>query len=271
LKGIAVIAESDFDARATVFEVPLYEPIKLTNASASRYLELFNSRATRIDGHCPYCERESVFHSSALNQSQIFNLAVVKGIKPANLYCARNNGHIITIYFSMTCSSEDKNPNLVFQKIGQIPSHADIANGGLKEFSRVLEKDDRSEMVRANGLAAHGVNIGAFVYLRRVFERLILRAKSRLKDGPEDATFLGMRMEDRIHTLSDVLPSFLTENKKVYSVLSRGIHELDEATCGKHYELMKMSIFLMLEQEREIREREEREQSLAKLVSGLEI
>jgi hypothetical protein len=154
---IAVVAESDFDARATVFEVPLYEPIKLTNESAAQYLELFNAGATKIDGHCPFCGRESVFHSRGLFQTPIHNLTTVKGIKSAELYCTRGSSHRITMFFSMDCSDSEKYPNIIFQKIGQIPSHADIANGGLKEFSRVLEKDDRSEMIRANGLAAEAV------------------------------------------------------------------------------------------------------------------
>ena len=38
-------------------------------------------------------------------------------------------------------------------------------------------------------------------------------------------------MEDRIRTLKGFLPPFLVANWKIYSILSKGIHELSEVEC----------------------------------------
>lgn len=260
----------DFNAQQIVFETPLYEIIKLTEGTARQFSELFNAGETKIDGYCVGCGRDSVFHSLSIFSGRNVDYDDLKGIKVAKFFCARDKTHIITIFTEMDYQRDKADLDLAFHKIGQVPTHADIANGNLGEFKSVLKGADRSEIIRANGLAAHGVNIGAFVYLRRVFERLIGRARLRMSNPPPDADFTKLRMEEKISALSSVLPAFLVKNKKVYSVLSKGIHELDEDTCGKHYELMRMSIQLMLEQERDIVEREAKESQLAKLISDLE-
>ncbi len=63
----------------------------------------------------------------------------------------------------------------LIQKVGQFPSLADIANDESKAYSSVLKGTDARELHTAIGLAAHGVGIGSYVYLRRVFEHLIER------------------------------------------------------------------------------------------------
>jgi hypothetical protein len=91
--------------------------------------------------------------------------------------------------------------NFGFQKIGQFPSLADTANDAAKLYSKVMEDEDRRELSRAVGLAAHGVGIGSFVYLRRVFERLIdrrFKASGLAEDG-----YNGLRMDEKIQFLRD--------------------------------------------------------------------
>ena len=58
-------------------------------------------------------------------------------------------------------------------KIGQYPSLADIANDESRTYRSVLDETDGAELHRVIGLAAHGVGVGSFVYLRRILERLI--------------------------------------------------------------------------------------------------
>ena len=41
----------------------------------------------------------------------------------------------------------------------------------IKQYDKELRKPDLKEFTRAIGLAANGVGIGSFVYLRRIFER----------------------------------------------------------------------------------------------------
>ena len=75
--------------------------------------------------------------------------------------------------------------------------------------------------------------MGSFVYLWRVFERLITRRfeEFKVEEGWNDAKFVGKRMSEKIELLEHYLPDFLVRNKKVYSILSRGIHELQEEEC----------------------------------------
>lgn len=63
------------------------------------------------------------------------------------------------------------------RKIGQYPSAADLAFGSLDAaFNRELEDGWRRELGTAVGLQSHGVGIGSFVYLRRIFEALLEEA-----------------------------------------------------------------------------------------------
>ncbi|WP_056371699.1 MULTISPECIES: hypothetical protein [unclassified Sphingopyxis] len=135
-------------------------------------------------------------------------------------------------------------------KIGQFPSAADVSFGELRSIDKALDPIDRRELGTALGLFAHGTVLGAFVYLRRVFERMIWRAHERqTQAGHPIEGFATMRMDQRIAALKDELPVSVVQNSGVFSVLSIGIHELTEEQCGKHFPVLKSVLFQMLEQE----------------------
>ena len=133
-----------------------------------------------------------------------------------SLVCARNDSH--KIFFNLHLE------DTTIQKVGQIPSFADIALDESKDYSKLLDKEDTSEFHKAIGLAAHGVGIGSYVYLRRIFERLIAKRFAEYKEveGWDEAAFRAMRMKERIEHLKDHLPEFLVSNAKLYSILSLG-------------------------------------------------
>jgi hypothetical protein len=56
-------------------------------------------------------------------------------------------------------------------------------------------------------------------------------------------------MEKKIEFLHDHLPVFLVQNRKLYNILSAGIHELTEAQCAEGYELARLGITLIVEEE----------------------
>jgi len=87
--------------------------------------------------------------------------------------------------------------------------------------------------------------------LRRVFERLINGRFVEFKDveGWSDADFVGKRMDEKIEILKGHLPSFLVRNRKVYSILSKGIHDLEEPECLNAFEVLKHSIFFILDED----------------------
>lgn len=200
-----------------------------------------------FDTYCIGCKRETTFRI----QTQKVATRSIGGryaihVTPPSIFAARavcqRGFHVYTYVFT---DSDDR-----LTKIGQTPSVADLSFGELRAIDRSLDKEDRTELGKAIGLSAHDTAIGAFVYLRRVFERMIQRAHERQSEvGNAVKGFETMRMEDRIAALKDELPEKVVENSAVFSVLSVGLHELTEEQCAKHFPVMKAVLFQMLEQE----------------------
>ncbi len=153
-------------------------------------------------------------------------------------------------------------------KAGQYPSLADLRKGELSRYRKCLDKERYAELNRAIGLSAHGVGIGSFVYLRRLIEYLLERARAEAsKDGSwDERAYDQARIVEKIRLLEHHLPRFLTENRKIYSVLSKGIHELSEEECLEYFEPLRVSIELMLDEEIQ---REERKAKESKAKSSL--
>jgi hypothetical protein len=128
---------------------------------------------------------------------------------------------------------------------------------------------DATEFHKAIGLAAHGVGIGSYVYLRRIFERLIKGRFDEFKETEKwsEEDFLKVRMHERIELLKEHLPEFLVRNKKVYSILSLGVHELDEKVCLEFFPVLRSSIVVILEEDKRKLEELRRQQDLEKAIS----
>ena len=153
-------------------------------------------------------------------------------------------------------------------KIGQWPSLADISLDELKPYRKGMTKEDSSELHKAIGLASHGAGVGSFVYIRRVFERIIYSRFDLHKDEMrwDEDDFKRMRMDDKVLLLKDFLPEFLVENRKIYGILSIGIHELDDTTCLSWFGAMKESVFFILEDDKKKREENKRRASFSGLI-----
>ena len=63
-----------------------------------------------------------------------------------------------------------------------------------------------------------------------------------------------MRMAERIDLLKDHLPGFLVNNKKLYRILSLGIHELNEADCLGFFSVIRQSTVYILEEDKRKKE-----------------
>ncbi|MCP5086629.1 MAG: hypothetical protein GY952_07505 [Rhodobacteraceae bacterium] len=227
--------------------------------------------SAKIDGHCPFCQKLSTFSKvSSTNwnlQPASGNLPVLmakEGFYELSITCARDSSHKIRYFYLL-----GKNK---VEKVGQHPSLADIANDEAATYHSVLSKEDSSELHKAVGLAAHGVGIGSFVYLRRVFERLIYRRFSEFKEieGWNEEEFLKSRMDDKVSQLKGHVPEFLYENRKIYSILSKGIHELSDEVCLRALEFLKLSIKIILEEDKKKREELELKQKAADAIKGFE-
>ena len=250
------------------FDIPLYTKIGIEESSDEFKLEDITSSLYRndernhFDGYNPLRKTESTFELLDLYYNKDF--LEKGGYETIYVKCKRYND-IFT--FSIFYSVEEK----YLIKIGQYPSIADFHIYEIKQYDKLLSKDVLKEFTKAIGLAANGVGIGSFVYLRRIFENLILESfKEAKQEGKvKDEAFNKSRMDEKIGLLKDYLPSFLVENKSIYSILSKGIHELDENTCLEYFETMKLGIEIILDQKLEKKKQKDKEEEAKKRIAQL--
>lgn len=149
------------------------------------------------------------------------------------------------------------------KKIGQYPSVADLSLPELKEYRKVMTQEDEKELKRAIGLFASGIGVGSFVYLRRIFERIIVTASQRaIEEGNiKEEEFGKAHVNGKIKMLAGYLPKSLVNNPVFYGIISKGIHELSEEDCLEFFPVMQSFIMMILRQWEKIRRDEEEEKN----------
>jgi hypothetical protein len=143
--------------REFILKVPLYTPYAYDEDTKDGVWELKYFSGS-IEGYCPWCTKDSIWVRYCQEKPEQFKHLLVQDHSFwVEFTCALDVTHKLSICVRAA--------NGVLQKIGQYPSIADLAAGDLKKYRKVLGKDRLFEFNRAIGLAAHGVGIGAFVYL----------------------------------------------------------------------------------------------------------
>jgi hypothetical protein len=231
---------------------PLYERFAVADEAARGRLRLLVNGKYHLDAHCAACKKLRPFWSAQRDQPlQLSGLADVVAV--VEFKCSQDARHALCFIVLFT-------PNWAW-KIGQFPSLADMATEELQRYKGVLGAQF-AEFRKGVGLAAHGVGIGAFVYLRRIFEQLIGEAACAAEADADPAwdkdTFQRSRMEDKINLLRQRLPPFLVENRVIYGIMSKGIHELQEQECLAIFPAMKAAIEIILDEKISAKERAEK-------------
>ncbi|OGJ49250.1 hypothetical protein A2229_02315 [Candidatus Peregrinibacteria bacterium RIFOXYA2_FULL_33_7] len=239
-------------------EMPLYFEISRDNIEIDKNIHELLRYSETIDAYCIWCKKESVFEIDK-SYEYLYDswnwLESIEFIK-ISCVCTRNKEHKYHIFFRKL-----KN---VLLKIGQYPSVADFQIPQAEKYRNILGEEKYKELTRGIGLAAHGVGIGSFVYLRRIFEQLIENAhKQAIKKRFSEKQFIKSRMDEKIKLLEKYLPLFLVENRNLYSILSKGIHELDESECLKYFDTVRIGIEQILD-EKIIQQEKERKAQEAK-------
>ncbi|MDD4931158.1 MAG: short-chain dehydrogenase [Candidatus Colwellbacteria bacterium] len=218
------------------FETPLYEAVSISELEkdAFRY---------DVDAYSAQNESETTYSIYTQEIDTWLKDSTTIGFYLITLTCKRKQNDVLrfTVY---------KDREIVL-KIGQYPSLADLQFAEIgKKYNKVLPSEDLKNLKKAIGLVSHGAGAGSFVYLRRIFEKLILETytnnASSLKINESD--FKIQRMMDKVETLKAFLPSQLVEMKGVYSILGKGVHELTEEECLRYFSPIKLSIELILDQ-----------------------
>jgi hypothetical protein len=178
-------------------------------------------------------------------------------------HCSRNSAHQALFVFRAHKG--------ILQKIGQIPSLADLALPDLRKYRQVLGDERFKELTRAIGLTTHGVGVGAFVYLRRIFESLIedAHAAAASDSSWDEDAYIRVRMDEKIGLLQEHLPDFLVQNRGLYGILSVGVHTLTEAECLAAFPAVRLAIELILDDLLEQRNRQAKLKSSAESLAAL--
>lgn len=271
----------------------LYNQIEITERNFKDLKQLFDG-SLKLDAYCVQCKVKRpfamlrpeckdikndrlIYLSSVLykdwfpitNQYQWLNPDYIESIRLLNLnfYCTMDPEHHLD--FTVLINGNK------MRKIGQYPSYSDINIAAFQEYKDIVNDLDLSELKQANYLSAHGISIGAFIYLRRVFERLIDNVKADVvQSGVKiDDEFDRKKMPEKIQLIQEYLPDFVVDNSSIYGILSEGVHKLDEETCNAYFEIVRDGILIMLKKTKqkqdEIKEERKLERDLQKLKSDL--
>ena len=221
-----------------VFDLPLYTKVKISeNPEILKGLCTFD---VRIDGYNPSKGIDSTYSLyDKMDPDYMYN----QGISEVQFRCKRHDDPLFIFI------RYDRNQDFV-EKVGQYPSVADIHIAQIKKYRRVLGESYIRDFTKAIGLAANGVGTGSFVYLRRIFEHLVdeLSKEAIAKGDINSHDYATSKMDNKLKMLEDYLPDVLKDNKPLYGVLSKGIHELSEEDCLKYFSIVRQIIELILDE-----------------------
>lgn len=251
--------------RSLCLDQTLYAAIQLNPERDVKFLDSLKFGVQQFDAHCVYCGQGATFRTSAertpSDVAHALKFGVAGGPDPKrltleggqfalHLWCLRHPGsHLYSYFFDYS------NTQGILTKVGQTPSLEDVAGADIERYRTILGAEF-AELRRATGLFAHGIGIGSFVYLRRIFESLVEAARLTADPtGDREAEFRNMRMTDRVSELAAHLPPAVVKFKDTYGILSLGLHELSEEDCKRYFPAVRAAVIAMLEQRYEAAEK----------------
>jgi len=184
-----------------------------------------------------------------------------------------------TLYKTFRCSLDSQHKVLYgflvdgeyIIKIAEYPSKYDSVKDGFNKYEIVLSKENISELAKASQLESYGYAIGSFLYYRRIFENIIINTfiSTDIKDKISEDDFRKKRMEDKIEYIQEHLPDYFNENSHIYSTLSKGIHELQEAECREYLPIVQTIIYFSLDEAVDKRKKELRKIEFANKLKNI--
>ena len=161
--------------QAFYLQVPLYQLFTISEEHVLDIGQIEHFGGT-VDTYCIWCQRDSVFRRTwgtiwerVPNQTPELTRTLLQDWRfTTELQCSRQLQHELIFYFMVA--------DRTIRKVGQFPSLATLRAAEIGKYRAILGDEQYGELARAVGLAAHDIGIGAFVYLRRIFEGLIEEA-----------------------------------------------------------------------------------------------
>ena len=256
-----------------LFLMPLYKKFKVDNIKES--INFFPINGQKVELYCPECRKRRISSFMDSNNTYenyyIYNKGllkdILKDIDYFQLIAKADCGHQLIAEFRVI----DEN---TIEKIGQYPSIYDLNEEiNNKRFLKLLDGEYRSYYTKACSLYSFNSCIGALIYLRRIFEKILTDTfeenKENLSVSSEE--YKKMKMKDKIETIKDYLPEIMREQgfNVIYTKISNGIHNLTENDCANLFPILKAGIDEILNEKLEYKEKKEREKELSNKLNNI--
>lgn len=265
---------------------PLYKKIKIDKNT--KVYNFFPYNDVRVECYCKECNTRRIF---AFEDSRIALDGLLAGCTPGSMTSGncdipKNSigDKLQNIDFFTFCALADCKHRMIIHfmkideetimKIGQIPSIYDLnENINNKKFLKLLGNEYANYYKSACSLYSFSTFIGALIYLRRIFEKLLIDTfnenKSQITITFDE--FKKQRMEDKIEILKQYLPPIMFEQgfNTIYTKISDGVHNLTEEECSSMFLVLKMGIEEILTEKLEKEEKKKRIQELTKKLQNV--
>lgn len=172
--------------------------------------------------------------------------------------------------YIMIVSIEQNYGDFIVRKIGQDPSILDVHGFDFEKYKVFLNSINAySDYKKADLSFAEHFYVGAFAYLRRVFEKMVNKYL-------EGISITDNHMDKKIEAIQDKFDSRIRGLlKNLYGILSVSIHELDEDESKEYYEYLKAIIDIQLEYEKTEKDKENQalrlQSTISKIASGIKM
>lgn len=237
-------------------------------------------RTEKVHIKCINCKQEYPFDVSNKIEKTIFpfnnysynfigdtlcNLNDGGLVKHSPKFPAQDEGYIMFLlrcnmdkdhYYKMFLFYKLNNGLLEIIKAGQLPLSRDLGDSLSTEYKDILDKYDSFEDYRMYEQSKErNLLAGACTYLRRVFEKMILKMiqDPSIDDEKRKKAF---HFDEKIKLAKDQFDSDIQDVlEESYDLLSKGVHELSNEDIKDFCSLLEEVINVQLESEREKAER----------------
>ena len=243
-------------------------PYKICEWNIDYYSYLGEIRLLTVDDFCECCKDIKVFTNI---NPLIFDKTLIDDIgKHSAIYSDidvvdiplpnpndkfKSKKYVVSVILKCAKCGENHYYSIVFLgdkivKIGQYPSFAGIEKYKLEKYKNIRSKYYIEFLRSVNAYSQH-MGIAAFVYLRRIYEHIVEKEYAKLPDTIKNNNVSNGSFDDKMKAvdkeISIIPPELDSQKSKIYSVLSKGIHEYEEDECYELYPVMKAIIIIMLE------------------------
>lgn len=180
-------------------------------------------------------------------------------------YCITCNNKPSHSYY-MSLLARVENGIITIIKIGQYPTMLSVKGFDFDKYKKQLKRYDAYEDYKNADLSmANNFHAGAYTYLRRVYEKQLNYYVEK-----ENIILADDRTETKIKAVKNNFDPRIHEHLgNLYSILSIGIHELDEEESKDYYEYLKAMIDMQLQYEKSKAEEDKQTKFLNTRISNI--